>query len=166
MKRATIIGLAVLFTVGLAVPALAQGFKGGAWCGGLLGLGRDPAALADVIAGLGLSDDQVANIQSLQQTGFEKLQSIREAVWKKQQELRSMLWQKNPDKNAISAKWDELRQLRQQMNDLMQELRNQMQSVLTQEQLNKLQQNRPCGRGRWGANGQNRPAARPFSSNL
>ncbi|HHW17336.1 MAG TPA: Spy/CpxP family protein refolding chaperone [Firmicutes bacterium] len=165
MKRAAIVGLAALFALGLAGTALARGFGGGALCGGFFGRG-DPAGLADVIAGLGLSDDQVAKIQSIQQDAYAKLQSIQETMWKKQQELRTLLWQKNPDKNAISAKWEELRQLRQQMHDIMQELRDQMQSVLTQEQLNKLQQSRPFGKGRCGGNGPARLPGKAPSSTL
>lgn len=158
MKKAAIVALAVLLALGLAGPVLAKSFGAGAFCGGFFG--RDPAALAEVIAGLGLSDDQVAKIQALQKDAYEKLQSIREAMWKKQQELMTLLWQKNPDKNAISAKWEELRELRQQMNDVMQQLRDQMRSILSEEQLNKLQQGRPCGKGRWGANRAGRQARR------
>lgn len=164
MKRAAIVALAVLLALGLAGPVLAKGFGGGAFCGGFFG--TDPAALAEVVAGLGLSDDQVAKIQSLQQDAYEKLQTIQETMWKKQQELRTLLWQKNPDKNAISAKWEELRQLRQQMNDIMQELRDEMRSILSEEQLNKLQQSRPCGKGRWGANRPGRQARKAPSSTL
>ncbi|MBE3520387.1 MAG: periplasmic heavy metal sensor [Firmicutes bacterium] len=127
MKRAAIVALAVLLAVGLAGPVLAKGFGASAFCGGFFG--RDPAALAEVIAGLGLTDDQVAKIQALQKDAYEKLQSIRETMWKKQQELMTLLWQKNPDKNAISAKWEELRELRQQVNDVMQQLRDQMRSI-------------------------------------
>ncbi len=164
MKRAAVVALVVLFALGFAGPALAKGFGERAFCSGFFG--RDPAALAEVIAGLGLSDDQVAKIQALQKDAYEKLQSMRETMWKKQQELMTLLWQKNPDKNAISAKWEELRELRQQMNDVMQELRHQMRSILSEEQLNKLQQSRPCGKGRWGANRAGRQARKVPGSTL
>jgi len=156
VKKAVIAGLVLVFALGLMGPALAKGAKGvehGAWFGGCIG--RDPVASADVIAGLGLTDDQVASIQSIQQTAFDKLRNLQEAMWNVQQELRTMLWQKSPDKTAISAKREELSQLRQQMNDVMRELRDQMRNILTEEQINKLQQDRPCRQGHWGARGQN-----------
>ncbi|MEW5935830.1 MAG: Spy/CpxP family protein refolding chaperone, partial [Bacillota bacterium] len=124
-----------------------------------LGLGRGPkggdaAACAKVIADLNLSDEQVRKIQEIQTSAFEQMKSIRDALFQKMFELRSLLWQKSPDQDAIAAKQAEVKELQQKMFEIQQGVRDQMRGVLTEEQLNKLDQARGCGhwhgRGRGG----------------
>lgn len=74
------------------------------------------------------------------------MKGVQDALFQKMFELRSLLWQKNPDQNAIAAKQDEIRKLRQQMYEIQQRVREQMKNVLTQDQLNKLEQAKGCGR--------------------
>lgn len=143
-KSLTVCALVAVLVLGAAGAAAASPWG--------LGFGRGPkggdaAACAKVIADLNLSDEQVRKIQEIQTSAFEQMKSIRDALFQKMFELRSLLWQKSPDQDAIAAKQAEVKELRQQMYEIQQKVREQMKSVLTQDQLNKLEQAK--GYGRW-----------------
>lgn len=143
-KKLIALALAVVLVLGVAGVAAASPWGFGSGRGPR---GGDPAACAKAIADLNLTDEQVRKIQEIQTSAFEQLKGIQDALFQKMFELRSLLWQKNPDENAIAAKQDEVRKLRQQMYEIQQKMREQMNSVLTQDQLNKLNQARGCGHG-------------------
>ena len=136
-RKLTALLLATVLVLGVAGVALASPWG--------FGLGRgsgssDVSAPAKVIASLNLTDEQVRKIQEIQTSAFEQLKGLRDSLFQKMFELQSLLWQKNPDQKAIAAKQDEIKKLRQQMCEIQQKVREQMKSVLTQDQLNKLQQ--------------------------
>lgn len=136
-RKLTALVLATVLVLGAAGVAFASPWG--------FGLGRGPrsgnvSAPAKVIASLNLTDEQVRKIQEIQTSSFEKLKELRDSLFQKVFELQSLIWQKNPDEKAIAAKQDEIKKLRQQMCQIQQEAREQMKSVLTQDQLNKLQQ--------------------------
>ncbi|MDI6824431.1 MAG: Spy/CpxP family protein refolding chaperone [Bacillota bacterium] len=148
-KRLTVCVLVAVLVLGVAGAAAAA-----PWGFGLGPAPRrgDVSACVKAIKDLGLTDEQVQKIQEIQASAFQQLKDIQNALFQKMFELQQLLWQKNPDEDAITAKQEELRELRQQMYEIQQKVREEMKGVLTQEQLNKLQQGWGPGhcRGRRG----------------
>lgn len=143
-----LVGVLVLGVAGVAAAApwgvgLGRGSRGG-----------DAAACARAIADLSLTDEQVSKIQEIQTSAFEQLKGIRDALFQKVFELQQLMWQKSPDQDAVAAKQAEVKELRQKMSEIQKTVQEQMKGVLTQEQLDKLQQGKGFGRGhgpgRWG----------------
>ncbi|MBC7339507.1 MAG: Spy/CpxP family protein refolding chaperone [Firmicutes bacterium] len=159
-RKLVLVGLVALMVVGVVGVAAAAPWGGGF---GRRGAAANPAAGATIVQDLNLTDEQVSKIQEIQASAYEKLREIRDALFQKMYELRSLYWQKNPDQQAIAAKQSEVNALRQQMYAVTQEVREQMNSVLTEEQLAKLGQIRGfgCGRHGWGGFGGCRGGAAP-----
>lgn len=88
---------------------------------------------------LGLTDQQVAQIQDLQQKMYEKTRDLRIKLMDAMFALKQLRWQKDPDQAAIDAKIKEINDLRSQLYQAAQENRQQMESVLTPEQKSKLE---------------------------
>ena len=109
--------------------------------------GGDAASCVKAIANLNLTDEQVSKIQEIQASAFEQLKGVRDALSQKMFELQQLMWQKSPDQDAIAAKQAEVKELRQKMLEIQKSVQEQMKGVLTQEQLDKLQQGKGFGRG-------------------
>ncbi|MEW6245024.1 MAG: Spy/CpxP family protein refolding chaperone [Bacillota bacterium] len=136
MRNLLIIGLVSVMVLGATGLALAAPWGG-------LGRGDKMLGTEDcVIADLNLSDEQVSQIQEIHSSAFERLSSIRNALFEKMFELRNMRWQKQPDAKAAEALQAEITTLREQMKQVQQEMLEARNSVLTEEQLEKLSQAR------------------------
>lgn len=96
----------------------AAGFAfAGPWGFGPRGAECDPAERIEAIAGLNLTDEQYAGIRGFLSDSFERMTALRTTMSQKMHELQLMYWQKNPDRDAITAKHEELTQLREQMRE-------------------------------------------------
>lgn len=102
--------------------------------------------------GLGLTNEQLQKMQDLQIKHLEKTQSLRLSLQKLAIQLRT-LWAQDPlDKEAIAQKTAEMARVQVDLAQKTQEMRKEMQSILTPEQLEKLQQ-MPGAYGRMGRRG-------------
>jgi len=136
MRKLLVFGLVSVMVLGVTGLALAAPWGG-------FGRGDKMQNAGDcVVNGLNLSDEQVSKIQQIHNSAFEKLSSIRDALFQKMFELRNIRWQKEPDTEAAEALLAEITALREQMNQVQQEMIETRNSVLTEEQLEMLNQAR------------------------
>ncbi len=157
-----ILSLTLLLVFGVAQVALAGGWGRG---------GDGPRALSSanwtsMADALGLTDEQAAKIQELQKNMHERTQALRDQLRESMFALRQLRWQKNVDQATVEARIQEINNLRSQLYNEMQTTRQQMQSVLTQEQLAKMGsmcgfggRHGKMGRGGWGGPAFGGPAA-------
>ncbi len=89
---------------------------------------------------LNLTDQQLATLQKLQSDYFAQVAPLNTQLMQKSNELRLMQWQKSPDTAAMTAKREEIKSIQQQIQDLSAKLKEQMNAVLTQDQLAALGQ--------------------------
>lgn len=136
----------VLLIVTLAlVLGITQVASAGGWGVGMGRAGGNPPQLStDNWQGpgtfLGLTDKQTAQLKKIQQDQFNNSQELRTKLQKAMFDLRQLQWEKNPDQNKLNAAVSEVNNLRSQLYQQAQSNREQMTSVLTQEQLAKLGQ--------------------------
>jgi len=88
-----------------------------------------------------------ARLKEIQQNAFNSSQDLRTKLQKTMFDLRQMQWEKNPDQAKLNAKINEINSLRNQLYQQNQKTREQMSTVLTQEQLAKI------GRQAFGCDG-------------
>ncbi len=87
---------------------------------------------------LGLSSEQVSQLQALREEGFKEVEPIREKLLAKKMELRLLWGTANPDQAQISAKQRELNELMAQLQEIMTRHRLEARKILTPEQQQKL----------------------------
>lgn len=105
-----------------------------------------------VYQGLGLTNEQLQKMQDLEIKYLEKTQNLRLSLQKLAIQLRT-LWAKDPlDKEAIAQKAAEMARIQVDLTQQTREMHKEMQSILTPEQLKKLQQ-MPSAYGRMGRRG-------------
>jgi len=90
------------------------------------------------LAALGLSDQQKSQLQTLQQSMYDKVKNIRSQLFDDMFSLRQLELQKNVDQSAVNAKINDINNLRTQLYNNGQQARQQLQSILSPDQLNKL----------------------------
>ena len=90
------------------------------------------------LAALGLSDQQSSQLQTLQKSMYDKTKDIRTQLLDDMFSLRQLELQKNVDQSAVNSKINEINNLRTQMYNNGQQARQQLQSILTPDQLDKL----------------------------
>lgn len=144
------------------VLALALGVVGVAYAGprGSGGSGRIEKAVED----LGLTDQQLSQLRSIHQETYDKTRDLRIRLMDAMFSLRQLKLQRNPDQAAIDAKVKEVDEIRAKLQEFAQDARQQVESILTQEQKDKIGSfcgSRPgrFGRGAWrfGAPGPSQP---------
>ena len=156
MKGRTIV-IAALVTI--AVFSVAGVAVAGPWMGRLGGLGglgkaiKDGTTFTPPAQTLGLTDEQVAQVQEIQETATEKIQAIQMEMFAIQAELRSLLWQKSPDQSLLTAKYEEIAELRQEMADIATQAREEFLALLTPEQQTKYNETPGLGVGACGRGG-------------
>lgn len=97
---------------------------------------------------LGLTDEQSAQMKKLQLDHYNNTRELRAKLQKAVFDLRQLRWEKNPDPGKLNAAIGEVKSLRSQLYQKAKDNREQMTSVLTQEQLAKLgRQAFGCGGG-------------------
>lgn len=140
-RLAVLLVVSVVLVMGIAQVASAAG-----WGGGMFGMrgGGPPQLNADnwqsPAAFLDLTDGQSAQLKKIQQDAYNNSQDLRARLQKAMFDLRQLRWEKNPDQSKLNAAINEVNSLRSQMYDQGQKNREQMTSVLTQEQLAKIGQ--------------------------
>lgn len=146
--------LVLIVLVGLLVLGTVQGAL--AFGRGGMGFGNGLMAAKGPFSGLDLTSEQQQKLQELQIQFLEKTQNLRLTLQKLALELRN-LWSQEPlDEKAITEKTSEMVKTRLQLVEKAREMRSEVESILTPEQLEKLSDGsyRPMGpRGGWGGHG-------------
>jgi Spy/CpxP family protein refolding chaperone len=135
MKKATAVMMtvaALLFVAAMATSASAFGWGRGPGCG------YGPRGDFGGFAGVELTADQRAQIQSMRDAQFKETELLREQMFAKRDEVRKLWLEANPDQAAITAAQKEMRSLRDQLQDKMTTFRLEALNVLTPEQREKL----------------------------
>jgi Spy/CpxP family protein refolding chaperone len=129
MKKMVIIGLSLVLGLGLmAVAVMAQGPGFGRGFG--MGPGFGPPG--NLFAGL--TPEQSAKIQSLQQAHLQAIAPLQQEMLAKGTEMRSLSLNPNADPSVIGAKQKEIWELRSKFEDMTNNLRLQIREILTPEQ--------------------------------
>lgn len=115
-KLVTIIGI-LLITAVIAYPVFAHGPGWGRW-DHMWGSGGGPGSCWQNDRGFrGLSEEQQAKLDGLDQKFFNETGSLRGEIWSKRAELDSLLNSQNPDENKIRALQKEISTLQAQMSE-------------------------------------------------
>ena len=133
----------------MAGPWLGKG--GFAGFGGFAGLGKsvkEGTVFTPPAETLGLTDEQIAQIQEIQSSATAKIQAIQTELAAKKAELRSLVWQKNPDQSVLTEKYEEIAELSKEIAAIATEAREAFLAVLTPEQQAKYEET--PGLGLWG----------------
>ncbi|MGQ9653390.1 MAG: Spy/CpxP family protein refolding chaperone [Thermodesulfobacteriota bacterium] len=104
---------------------------------------------------LGLTKEQVSEMQAMRERHFSENAPLREKLFSKRQELRLLWASPNPDAAQIMAKQKEIAELQAQLQEAFTRHRLEALNLLTPEQrekLSSLMQERGPGRG-WGGHG-------------
>jgi len=136
MKRRIII-LAGLLLIGLIATA-AFAYGGGRGHGGWFSEGRGFMAC---FYGLNLTAEQTAKMDALRDNHWKEVQPLRDKMFVKRNELRNLWLEANPDPAKINAAQNEMRVLRDQMQDKMTAFRLSALNLLTPEQKAEVQRN-------------------------
>ncbi|MHB8918708.1 MAG: Spy/CpxP family protein refolding chaperone [Desulfocucumaceae bacterium] len=152
MKKrfAVLIVVTLALALGTARMASAESFGGDI---GIMG-GEPPRLSADKwqspAAYLGLTDEQSAQLKKMQLDHYNNTRELRAKLQKAVFDLRQLGWEKNPDPGKLNSAISEVNSLRSQLYKQARDNREQMTSVLTQEQLAKIGRKafgRGCGMG-------------------
>ena len=142
MKKMTIMGMSVILALALmATAALAQG----------PGYGRGYAIAAPAISGL--TAEQSAKIQALQQAHLQEIAPLQQQLLSKRTELCSLWLSPNPDQAAVMAKQNEILALQSQIQEEATNFRLEMRKVLTPEQQAQFGPGMGWGMGKMGRMG-------------
>jgi len=140
--------LTLLLVLGLAHAASAGGRGWGFWgAGAAMPFARDN--WRNPADALQLTDEQIAKLQELEKATYDKTKALRSQLQDLMFELRLLRLQREPDNSSISSKMEQVNNLRKQLSEILQQGREQMKSVLTKEQLEKLTTRWAGGRHGW-----------------
>ncbi|MGQ9824157.1 MAG: Spy/CpxP family protein refolding chaperone [Desulfotomaculales bacterium] len=134
-KKVLLLTLTMLLVFGVVQVASAGVWGWGGGSGPRVFSADNWTSLADT---LGLTDEQAAKMQELQQNMYNQTQSLRDQLREKMFALRQLTWQKNVDMATVEARMQEVNDLRSQLYNQKQAAWQQMRSVLTQDQLAKI----------------------------
>ena len=132
MKKTIIIGLCLtlaLALIGTAALAWGPGFGRG------FGPGFGPGSGSGYPAIPNLTAEQSAQIKALQEAFLKETEPLQKEMAAKGEELRGFRFAPNSDAAAVGAKQEELIGLRTQLQEKGNNLRAEVQKVLTPEQL-------------------------------
>ena len=135
MKKATkwtMTAMVLLFTAAIATSAFGFGWGRGP------GFGSGPCGDFARFAGLDLTADQKAQLEAMRDAQYKAIEPLREQMFAKRDEVRKLWLEPTPDKAKILAAQQEMRSLRDQMQDRMTAFRLDALKVLTPEQQEKL----------------------------
>jgi len=131
MKKTISIGLCLTLALALiGTTALAWGPGFGR------GFGAGPGSGYPAIPNL--TAEQSVQIKALQEASLKEIKSLQKEMAAKGEELRGFRFAPNSDAAAVKAKQEELFGLRTQIQEKMNNLRAEVQKVLTPEQLAQL----------------------------
>ncbi len=135
MKRATkwtMTAVVLLFAAAIATSAFGFGWGRGP------GVGFGPGGDFARIPSLGLTTDQRAQLEAMRDAQLKEVAPLREQMFAKRDALRTLWLEPNPDQAKIMAAQQEMRSLRDQLQDKMTTFRLEALKVLTPEQREKL----------------------------
>lgn len=139
MKRQIIVlTVAALLIIGTLQVAFAAGWGAGG-IGGRMGkgLGADGDFIPPVEE-LDLSADQRQQMVDICESYFKELQALRAKFQEKLHELRILRLKGETDESVLSEKAEEVKALQSEILKLMQEKRDKINSILTEEQKEQL----------------------------
>ena len=135
MKRTTKVtmtAMVLLFAAAIATSAFGFGWGRGP------GFGGGPGGDFGRFAGLELTADQKAQLSAMRDAQLKEMQPLREQMFAKRDEVRKLWLEPNPDQAKILAAQQQMRSLRDQLQDKMTVFRLNALKVLTPEQQDKL----------------------------
>jgi Spy/CpxP family protein refolding chaperone len=141
MKKTIIIGLCLtlaLALIGTAALAWGPGLGGGFGAGPAFGRGFGAGPGSGYPAIPNLTAEQTAQIKALQEAFLKETEPLQKEMAAKGSELRGFRFAPNSDAAAARAKQEELFALRTQFQEKGNNLRAEVQKVLTPEQLAQL----------------------------
>jgi len=94
---------------------------------------------------LNLTEQQVEQLQGILEETYSKTRALKIKMMDLQHELQ--LLRLEQDETKIEAKINEIKEVRDQIAEIMREAKEQQRSILTEEQLKKLQNKGKKGRG-------------------
>ncbi|TYP58820.1 Spy/CpxP family protein refolding chaperone [Thermosediminibacter litoriperuensis] len=127
-KKIVALGVMAVIILGAAAMAMAAG------PGGQRTAGVNPPTLPQ----LNLTDEQYSRLKEIRTEFYQKMIELRNEMDKKHFELQDLYFSKNPDQDAVQAKFEELKDLRDKMFNLKKEYSEKMKNVLTEDQLSQL----------------------------
>ncbi len=127
MKKNIIIGMAVVFTLALAIStAMAFGPGHGRGMSGGPGYGIPPVS--------NLTAVQSSRIQAIQQKNLTEITPLREQLFAKRTELRTLWTAQNPDQAQIKSLQQDMLDINAQLQEKATSARLEMSKILTPEQ--------------------------------
>ena len=132
----------MLFAAALATSAFGFGWGRGPG----FDCSQCPGGDAAGYRGVSLTAEQKAKLKEMRDTEFAEIKPLQEQMFAKRDEVRKLWLAPNPDKAQITAAQQEMRALRDQLQDKMTAFRLNALNVLTPEQRSQLQSSM-SGRG-------------------
>jgi Spy/CpxP family protein refolding chaperone len=134
--------MVLLFTAAIATSAFGFGWGrgpgfGSGSCGGEFAR----------FAGLELTPGQKAELSAMRDAQFAETQDLRAKMFAQRDEVRKLWLEPTPDQAKIVAAQQEMRNLRDRLQDKMTEFRLKALNILTPEQREKMQAAASAGRG-------------------
>jgi Spy/CpxP family protein refolding chaperone len=130
------------YAVGLAVILTVLTTRSGAWGAdpGMEGFGSGGSARMErfLTQELGLSPEQLSELQAMRQKHFSETAPLRQKLFSRRQELRLLWADPHPDEAKITAKQKEIAEIQEQIQEAMTKHRLEALKVLTPEQKQKL----------------------------
>lgn len=117
------------------------------WGGGPHKLNSDK--MFNPVEALNLTDQQIAKMREINQKTYEQTRDLRIKLMDSRHELKQLKLQKKPDQAQIDAKVKEINDLRDKLHGIIQQSKEQCQSLLTQEQRDQMNQFRGNKGGRF-----------------
>jgi Spy/CpxP family protein refolding chaperone len=134
MKELAVTLGTILLVMGIAANAFA--YRGGS---GGMSAGYGYAIDDRMAASLNLTAEQTAQIRSLREVQLKEIQPLQNKLYSKRSELKLLWLQQSPDEGKIKAIDQEIRSLRDQLQDKRTGHRLAIFKILTPEQQTKLQ---------------------------
>jgi len=148
-KNVLLAALALVLVFAVAQVASAAGFG----FGGFRGKGPEGENAGKgfkMVEELNLTDQQVEQLKKILEETYSKTRDLKIKMMDLQHELQ--LLRLEQDEEEIEAKINEIKEVRDQIAEIMNEARERHRSILTEEQLEKMQEMRGMGpgpRGKW-----------------
>jgi len=134
-KRLVLLTITLLLVFSITQVAAAAGME---WGGGPHKMNSDQ--MFNPVEKLNLTDQQIAKMREINQNTYEQTRDLRIKLMDSRHELKQLKLQKNPDQAQIDVKAKEISNLRDKLHGIIQQSKEQCQSLLTQEQRDRMNQ--------------------------
>jgi len=142
-KKLVLLAVTLLLVFSITQVAAAAGMG---WDGGPHKLNSDK--MFNPVEKLNLTEQQITKMKEINQKTYEQTRDLRIKLMDSRHELKQLKMQKNPDQAKIDAKVKEINNLRDKLQGIVQQSKEQCRSLLTQEQreqMNQFKNNRGGG---------------------